>query len=250
MKQIKFFTFLSIIITLLAVPFAVLASPSFGTNFDSSFTGDHAGWAPVVGTWKLEGENFYTSIGTGGSYNGIVHNGVYKDMVYQVRMYRSGCIGCGNEIIIRGAGKPDPNGVWATGYYFDYTNNGYFSIWKLVDGQVFALVPWVYSPYIKKGGLNTLKVVIGGASILYYINNVLHAAGTDTSISVAGQTGIDFYTSSGALSSEAAADKLYVDWARLTLGANAVVPHNLAGVIHFNNVVSAPVASQSRQMAP
>ena len=70
------------------------------------------------------------------------------------------------------------------GYMFQYTNAGYFSVWKTVDGVLSPVVGWTYSPSIVPFGWNTLKVVANGENMEFFINGVLHAAGSDSAHSI------------------------------------------------------------------
>lgn len=233
MKTFKFFALCSLVIALLAAPFAVLASstssPLFGTNFDSSFIVDHAGWTPIAGTWNLVSENYYASSGPGpNQWARIRHNGLYTNMIYQAKMYRTGCNGCANTLAIRASGNYSTDGDWATGYFFQYTNSGYISVWKGVNGVYIPLAPWVYSNAVKRGAnINKLKVVASGSAFLFFVNDILVAYGTDSSITTGGQVGISFYK---IMPSSVDKGKLYVDWARLTLGAGAALPRNISAV--------------------
>lgn len=187
------------------------------TGFFSPFTTDALGWAVHSGVWNLESSNYLTTTGVAGVNPGytatISHMVDYSTLTYEVRMKREGCAGNSNALIIRGNPVLDSTGWWNTEYTFNYTNTGYFSVWKDYYGSYTALSGgtggWVYSSYINQGGWNTLKVKADGGYMYYYINDHLVWSGYDNSYA-SGRVGIAMYrayTCSG--------DKLLVDYAKL-----------------------------------
>lgn len=89
---------------------------------------------------------------------------------------------------------------------FQYTNNGYFSVWYVnSSGTATALKDWTTSSAIKMGDWNTLKVVAVGSSLKYYINGTLVWTGTHSSLRT-GYVGFGFYrdTNSGTLYADSA----------------------------------------------
>jgi hypothetical protein len=183
--------------------------PSPVTGFYSPFTTDAVGWVMHKGLWYLESSNYFTTVGVQGFATTISHLEDYSALTYEVRMRRDGCIGNANVIAVRGNPTLDSVGWWNTEYTFDYTNNGYFSIWRDYYGTYTALRDWTYTSAIVQGGWNTLKVKASGPNLYFYINDILVWSGTDTSYA-SGSVGIGMYRGSGCTS-----DKLWVDYAKL-----------------------------------
>ncbi len=165
-----------------------------GSNFDSSFTSSYSGWTPVVGTWYLSGSNYYVSKGKAFNFATVKHSGKYGDLTYSVKMKRTGCTYCANNIIVRGdASQLKSNSAWSPSYLFEYTNNGSFGVFYIdSSGNTNTLQAWTSSTAIVKDGWNTLKVVAVGPSLKYYINGVLVWSGSHSSLKV-GNVGIGFY---------------------------------------------------------
>jgi hypothetical protein len=186
---------------------------ALGPNVYSTFNGSKAGWSAVAGKWSLYKAINYRSAGIPNSFASAKHTGLYSNMIYQVKMKRTGtCLSsvhCGNYITIRGT--PTPLGVlkrWNKEYKFAYSNTGEFSVWKVNGRTLTTLKNWKATTAIKKNGWNTLKVIAIGNSLKFYINNVLVYSGKDATLKT-GMVGFGFYRG-------AAPGILYVDWARLT----------------------------------
>ncbi len=178
-------------------------------GFYSPFTSNASGWVVHKGTWVLESSNFYTTVGVAGKASTISHINNYSTLTYEVRMKRTGCLGCANVIAIRGNPSLDTVGWWNTEYTFDYTNSGLFSVWRDSNGTYTALKDWTTTSAIVRGGWNVLKVVADGPSLKFYINDVLVWSGSDTNYPT-GRVGIGMYRSATSTG-----NKLLVDWAQL-----------------------------------
>jgi len=193
-----------------------IVSPSAG-GFYTHFTNAN-GWDVHNGTWLLQDNTYYTTTGKLYQAATISHTGNYSTLTYEAKMKRTGCPNCANVIIIRGnPGTIDPEGWWYTEYTFDYTNSGYFSVWRDYHGIQTYLTPgqgWVHSDTINKGGWNTLKVTASGGHFHFYINEHKVWEGTDSHYA-SGRVGIGMfrygYTN----------DKLLVDWAELVTSVSA-----------------------------
>ena len=166
-----------------------------GSDFSSTFTSSSSGWAAVKGSWALASSNYYRSSGLASTAASAMYAGKYGDLTYTVRMYRTGaCTTCPNRIIIRG----NPYSLvatnsWKPSYYFQYANNGQFSIYyRTSAGTETALKAWTASTAIVKNGWNTLKVVAVGSFMKFYINDVLVSAVINTALST-GYVGVGFY---------------------------------------------------------
>jgi hypothetical protein len=156
----------------------------------------------------------------------------YANLDSTVRMRRSGCTICSNQILMRG--RPEPQGAinrWDSFYGFQYMTSGSYSVYKSVGGTLTALQAWTSSPAIITGAeWNTLRVVANGTSLAFYINGTLVWSGTDTALTT-GRVGIGMYnnvTSTGNL--------LEVDWATLSAlpsgagsGLGAILPEPVVG---------------------
>jgi len=179
-------------------------------NFFSDFNSSDENWSSINGAWAIAGGASYRSLGRPNLFASASHAGNFGDSTYEVRMKRTGtCTSCANHISIRGLPFPlDASKRWNKEYKFAYTNAGSFSVWRVNGASVVALQPWTASGAIVVNNWNTLKVVAVGASLRFYINNVLVWSGSDTSFKT-GKVGI-------AISRDASAATLDVDWARLT----------------------------------
>ena len=111
-------------------------------------------------------------------------------------------------LVVRGTPTFDSTNGWNNAYQFLYTQNGYFSVWKSINGSYTALKSWTSTSTIKSNDWNTLKVTIDGTSMRFYINDTLVWSGKDSSLS-SGQEGVMMYRPSSGT------QILYVDWATL-----------------------------------
>lgn len=187
---------------------------------DWPFSGLAPGWQAVAGSWTVGSDTLSTA--------GIVSNTAsaqyvtesYADLDYQAILWRSGCMNCANRLMIRGTPQPlgDAN-AWYQAYVFQYTANGYASVWKVVGGVPSALQLWTYSPAIVQGeAWNRLRVIALGNSLYFYINGTLIWSGADSDLA-AGRVGIGMYRD------DSTGNKLLVDEARVsTCGLTAPLP--------------------------
>ena len=158
------------------------------TSFTSTFTSDAKGWQTVFGPWELFNNNFYRTSGWKGNFNSIVHDGLYKDFTYTVRMMRIG--DSDNALVVRGTPDPlDSSNMWNSGYFFMYSNSGDFGVGLMNEGNSILLHSWEASPAININGWNVLKVVAKNSDLKFYINNTLVWSGIDTSLTF-GQVGL------------------------------------------------------------
>ena len=177
-----------------------------------SFNAQFNDWKPQSGSWYLASGKY---LKTGGVKNkgasvSYVKNTSINNLDYRVRMQRTGCDSCANRIIIRGTPKPFSGStrIWRSGYLFQYSRNGKYSVWRFVNGTGKKIKGWTYSSAINKGtAWNTLRVVANGKWLKYYINGTLVWSGSDTQLT-SGQVGIGMYRNSST------GNALYVDWAK------------------------------------
>ncbi len=182
------------------------------SGFFSNFNGSATGWSAVKGPWSIYNNAYYRSAGLANKVASAKRTGTYSNFTYEARMKRSGlCTGCANRLIIRGRpGYLTTDYNWRPSYLFQYTNSGYFSVWKITStGSAVALKGWTYSSVIVRNGWNTLKVIANGPSLKFYLNGKWVWSGYDYSIA-SGVVGLGFYR-------DAYAGTLDVDWAKLTV---------------------------------
>ena len=185
-------------------------------GFNSQFNGDATGWEVHSGTWWIASSQWYTTQGVSGAWASTSYTANFLNFDYQVRLWRNGCDGCANAILVRGAPEPLSNGDWHSAYAFQYTRDGYYSIWKNAGEDWSALQEWTYTSAINKGGAwNTLRVVANGSNLYFYINGTLVWSGSDTSLS-SGRVGIEMY------SDGTSGDQLWADWAVLTTNVETI----------------------------
>lgn len=190
----------------------LIANASFNKlGFNSQFNGSAAGWYSQGGAWYVGANDLYTE-GEVGLWSSAYYDTQFANFDYQARMIRYGSESSANKLIIRGTPDPlSPTRQWYNEYMFEYTRDGYYSIWKAVAGNpAVALQNWTLSPAINMGeAWNTLRVIAGGNSFFFFINDILVWSGTDDSLA-SGLEGVGMYRpdpSSG--------DVLRVDWATL-----------------------------------
>jgi hypothetical protein len=182
-------------------------------GFNSQFNGSAAGWTTHSGSWWIASNAWYTTYGVDNKFASASYNATYSDLDYEARMYRSGCDGCANTILIRG--QPTPLGsdnVWDSSYVFQYTRSGSYSVWKSTgSGNYDPLQGWTSTSSINQGNAwNILRVWASGSNINFYINGILVWSGTDTSLT-SGRVGVWMY------SDGTSSDQLWVDWATLSV---------------------------------
>ncbi|MGC8960101.1 MAG: hypothetical protein ACP5OO_10020 [Chloroflexia bacterium] len=187
-------------------------------GFDSQFNGSAEGWEANYGTWYVSSSYLWTygvdADGASASY----YLAEYANFDYQARVRRatSYCTSCANRLWVRGDVYPmGSTHWWNSAYVFQYAQDGYYSVYKVVNGTVTALRSWTYTSAIYQGtSWNTLRVVANGSSLYFYINGTLVWSGSDSSLT-SGRVGVGLYDD----------DTFQVDWAKLTnYGATGAPP--------------------------
>ena len=194
-----------------ALTVANFRTAKIGKAFNSTFNATAAPWKPVVGAWAISNAAYLTSPGVANTYSSIQFPSPYADLTFQAKLYRKGCVTCSTGLFIRGnpASLGVPEKWWQPSYEFDYSNNGYFLIYKNYANGSFVLIKnWTSTTAINKGGWNTLKVVAVGKLIKFYINGILVYQFNDPSFRI-GRVGIHFWRDA------ATTNRLFVDYARL-----------------------------------
>ncbi|OQA17303.1 MAG: hypothetical protein BWY63_02449 [Chloroflexi bacterium ADurb.Bin360] len=182
------------------------------SGFNSQFNGSAAGWVAHSGTWSVD-NNYFSTPGVAGSSASTSYAADYVNFDYQVRLTRSGSNTNANRIIVRGTPYPlDSTNRWYNSYTFQFTRNGYYSVWKAVAGGTSVAVQgWASTAAIAQGDAwNTLRVVANGSRFYFYINDTLVWTGTDADLGI-GRVGIGMYRDA-----ESTGDRLWVNWATLT----------------------------------
>ncbi|MBN1149552.1 MAG: DUF333 domain-containing protein [Anaerolineales bacterium] len=190
------------------------------SGFNSSFNVNHNKWAVISGKWKHELVSYYTTIGLANKWSTIAFNAPYSPLTFEARLRRKGSDDSwANHLAIRGSPTTlRADKLWKNEYLFQYSNDGYFSVWVEKNGVGTALKSWTASTAIKKRGWNNLKVVANGATLQFYINGTLVWTGYDSTFQ-SGKVGIGMYRDSTSTG-----NKLLVDWAKLSIPPATLAP--------------------------
>lgn len=163
----------------------------------STFNVDKKGWKPVNGSWVQAAPGYLvggTLSSTG--WFGVVQKIFTWDFIYQVKMKRPTGTSSANAIIFWGYPAIDPvhANQWYEGIYFQYTDGGFWAVWKAVDGSWEFVQTWTSTTYIRPNDWNTLTVVVQYPYEYFYINGG-YLGWLDISNPSVGYAGIGFYTS-------------------------------------------------------
>jgi len=184
----------------------------FRVGFNSQFNGDATNWFKPVGdptAWWIDSNYLYT-YGASNYFTSVYYNEHYGNLDYTAKLWRSSSSPYANTLLIRGepATLTGDRG-WANAYYFGYTSNGYYSIWKRVSGSWIPLQGWTTTSAINQGAAwNTLRVWASGNSLWFSINGIWIKNVADSTFT-SNHVGI-------TMSRSTAAESLWVDWATLT----------------------------------
>lgn len=163
-------------------------------GFTSTFDVDTKKWLPLTGSWTRTPKGYYKT-------NGLYLNGsnamqkefFFDGLVYEVKMKRKADVSAANRFIINGSPTPFfSSNWWRSGYIFQYSNDGEWSVYKDVDGVMSALKAWEFSPYIEQYGWNTLTMWRNSESIHFWINGVYVGFIDDASLH-SGFVGVGMY---------------------------------------------------------
>lgn len=177
-------------------------SVTYPAQLTTTFAADRTGWTnyyPGPSDWFLAGDppTYYTWYGNNYTWASTGYNALYKNIDFTVRIAREGSSNYSSGIIVRGVPTLRSDKDWKTGYQFLYTNDGYYSVWKRVNGALYRMLDWtsidVPGSYINSNDYNTLRVVASGSYLEFYINGTRVAHGTDSSITAAGVAGVISY---------------------------------------------------------
>jgi len=190
------------------------------TGFESKFTADAAGWTPIKATWFVNNKGYYKTVDGRSNLASTIYKFNYPTLTYEARVRRKlGEAVLPNRLHFRTQPSPvDATSQWVNGYFFQYTNAGYFSVWVVTDGIYTPLVGWTESSAILPYDWNTLKVIAGGGNMEFYINDTLVASGHDET-HASGRVGISMFRGSNIK------DPLLVDWVMVSSTAEPA-PNN------------------------
>jgi hypothetical protein len=184
------------------------------------FNSDLEGWNIISGSWTNESSKYMTTLGIPGKIASVNFPTSYTAVAYEVDMTRNtACEMCWSFISIRGQPAPlASNNDWNSSYDFGITADGYYSVWKTVNGVTEALQSEAQSPYLFKGNAtNILKVVASSSNLSFYINDNLVWSGTDTDLS-SGVLGIKTYQNGSD------GYQMWIDWATLDIISGDQLP--------------------------
>ena len=196
-----------------------------GHGFESQFNGSAPGWEVHAGTWGVDSRYYWTE-GLDSRVSSTSYRENFADLVYEARVFRDGCLGCANRLYVRGVPEPLGSGLnWDKAYLFQYTNNGYFSVWHIDGDTASALQNWAECSAVSKGGWNALRAVANRGSLSFYINDVPVWTGSDDSFS-SGRVGLGMYRDA-----DSTGDLFRADWAKLTTSGGLALEGGVMGQV-------------------
>ena len=177
-------------------------------GWEEHFRQTPSNWLQDSGSWSVVQNEYWSTQGRVELFNTSTYNRDYSNLDFSARVKRTGSAINANSIILRAGGSMMPDDYPSNGYFFQYVNDGQFSVWKRINGVDSALRSWRYSSAISRNDWNTLRAVVNGSNLQYYINGTLVWEGTDSSLST-GRVGVAMY------SAQSNGETFHVDWARL-----------------------------------
>ena len=184
-------------------------SPGFNATFDTSpaFTNWQAwsaGWTHDAATGTIQSEGWTDH------WAELMHINYYENFEYTVRMKRKVNSNNSNAILIYGYPTPlDTDGGFDDGVYFQYNNDGQYSIWHNSNGTMTWIKDWTDSDAIKPYKWNVLKVEVQYPYVDLYLNDTYLGYVTLTTGLAGGYVAVAMY-------SAAAGEPLLVDYAQVT----------------------------------
>ena len=206
-QQMKWLLFALVLVCSFYVPMSAqkakaegVARAGYESGFNEQFTTSASNWDIVNGKWTYD-SGFLRGNGVKAGWSSVYFSkAFYTNIDYQVRMRRTGCPNCYNQIYVRGAGSKN--------VYFGYTNTGAYTIGACTESKCTTWKNVTNTTSIVQGGYNTLRMAAAGNLYKFYINNKLVYSVTKSGWS-SGWVGIDFF------SWVTAGNRLDVDWAVL-----------------------------------
>ncbi len=166
--------------------FAIL-SPGFTQNFQT----DKTGWKTLTGSWEWVPGQMKGSTDVSRPWSSTYNKTFTWDFTYQVKMKRSGSPGYASGIIFWGYPEAGSDGLWKDGVFFEYSDDGYYRIYRTLDGAVTSLVGWTSTTAVDTGKWNTLTVVVRFPTEHYFINGI-YLGYTEIYVPNEGYSGIHF----------------------------------------------------------
>lgn len=151
----------------------------YAKKFNSTFDLDAKNWMGY-GNWRRVDPGYFKARGTPGVFTSAIQVEKFTDgYVYDVKMRRRGTpespdADSPNRLYFNAFPTVlGVDGSWFSGYYFQYTNTGQWSLLKVNNGgSPVSIVNWTDSPYINKFGWNRLTVWVKSPNIYLWMNGI------------------------------------------------------------------------------
>lgn len=203
------------------------ASTSFSWDFIG--TGPAPGWTPFIGQWGQVGDGTYGDVVSSAavrSNESASYTTSYGNFVYEAQVVatRPGEPTAANTLWVRGApsGSGFAQTTWNSGYAFNLSMSGKFSIFRVTNGRPAAVQAWVApvdTTINGSGQPNTLKVIADGGFLTFFINGV-PVKSLSGEVLLSGRVGLGMVRSNGSYVN----DKLRAQYAFVTAGAPPAPP--------------------------
>lgn len=164
---------------------AVVSPRDYPSGFNDQFTNSASNWGIVAGRWSYGGGVLRGNGIKNGWSKVVFSKSTYANFDYMVKMRRTGCSNCPNQIILRNT----TNGA----VYFGYDNTGWYRVYACSGGSCTTWKNWTATTAIIRGGYNVLRVVAIRDTYQFYINNKLMTQGRASGFT-SGFVGIDFFS--------------------------------------------------------
>jgi len=197
----------------------------YSKGFNSTFDLNASKWLSLLGDWFLVEPGYLKSKGVISNTSCVIQKELFADYyVYEVKMKRK-YETVSNRIIFHGYPYSlGSTGHWDDAYYFQYTNDSRWSLYKLVNGVPSAVIDWTHSDYIKPYDWNTLTVYTDYPFMDFWINGqYVGCTGTGCGVEEidydAGWVGLGMYKETTEKS------PLLVDYAKLKYAMEPPYPY-------------------------
>jgi hypothetical protein len=194
----------------LNLPLVMAPGDQAASPIHSSFNGDFQGWTSHYGGWDSN-PSYLTTQGDASYPVSLGHEDNFDDLDLSVRVKRAGCSSCANTIIVRGdPGTLTDSKNWNSGYAFQFSRDGHFSVLRYLEGIATTLQPWTPTEAVNNvvgADWNLLRAVVEGSELSFYINGELVWSGSDAALS-SGKVGLAMTSSESSILT----DLLMVDW--------------------------------------
>lgn len=157
----------------------------YPSGFNDQFTNSASNWGIIAGRWSYGGGILRGNGIKNGFSKVLFSKSTYANFDYMVKMRRTGCPNCPNEIILRNTTKG--------AVYFAYSNIGSYRVYACSSTRCVNWKNWTATTAINQGGYNVLRVVAVGDTYQFYINNRLMTQGRASGFT-SGFVGIDFFS--------------------------------------------------------